>query len=692
MLTYSAILFSLILNYPLWFVIFCLLTGAGYSLILYYRDHKLNEFPQWLIYLISGLRFLVVSIVSFLLLSPLLRSTTKTSEKPVIIIAQDNSESIVHNKDSAFYRLEYQEKLNDLANDLSEKYEVKIYSFGDKITTDRTFTYKEKQTDISSLFDELETRYSGRNVGAIVIASDGLYNKGYNPEYTSFSLKAPVYTIAMGDTTIRKDAAIAKVAHNRFAYLGNKFPVQIVISAHRLKGLTTELTVSKKDEKLFSQQIFISNNSFNSTVTLILDAKESGIQRYHIKLTALPGESSTANNEQDFFIDVRDGREKILLVANAPHPDIAAIKDAIENNQNYEVETSLADNFNQPVKKYSLVILHQVNAVSKIITDIRNSEVPVWYIGTPPPTLSLGVNMNGMSNKINEVEAVMTTSFPLFTVSDELRNLIKNMPAVQSPFGNYRTGTSANVLLYQKIGIIETQTPLMIFDPNGDRKTALFIGDGLWKWRMRDYAENGSHKLFNELITKTIQYLSTKVDKSFFRIFQKNNFYENDAIEFDAEVYNASYELINEPDVEINIINSDNKKFPFVFSKTANAYHLNAGMLPVGQYRYEAKVKVGDKQYRQNGEFSVTAQQVETVNTIADHHLLFNMAKKHGGEMIYPNELGKLNTILQQREDIKTVVYSEKKLTDLINLKWLFFALFAILSLEWFIRKQNGAY
>jgi hypothetical protein len=690
--THFTILFSLVINYPVWFTLLCLLLGVAYAGVLYYRDNKLNEFSQWLVYAIAVLRFLVVSLIAFLLLSPLIKSSTKTSEKPVIVIAQDNSESIIHNKDSSFYRKEYQEKLNDLIGQLSDKYEVKKYSFGDKIGNETQFSFNEKQTDISSLFDELENKYSGRNVGAIVIASDGLYNKGYNPEYTSFSLKSPVYTIAMGDTTIKKDAVIAKVAHNRFAYIGNKFPVQIVVSARQLKGNSTTLSVSKKDVTLFNQKIDINTNNFNSTVTLVLDAKETGIQRYHIKLVALPGEANLSNNEQDIFIDVRDGREKILLVANAPHPDIAAIKEAIESNQNYEVETFLADNFNQPLKKYSLVILHQVNAVNKIISDLKNSETPVWYIGTPPPALPMGINVPGGINKTNDAEAVMVNTFPLFTISDELRNFMRNVPAVQCPFGTYKTGTSANVLLYQKIGIVETQTPLMSFNPNGDQKTGLFIGDGLWKWRLRDFAEHNSQKLFNELVTKTIQYLATKVDKSFFRIVHKNNFYENDAIEFDAEVYNASYELINEPEVELTIINSDNKKFPFTFSKTTNAYHLNAGMLPVGQYKYEAKVKVGDKQYQQRGEFSVTALQVEAVNTIADHHLLFNLAKKHGGTMVYPNELEKLNTMLQQREDIKTVTYSEKKLTDLINLKWLFFALLALLSLEWFIRKQNGAY
>ena len=69
-----------------------------------------------------------------------------------------------------------------------------------------------------------------------------------------------------------------------------------------------------------------------------------------------------------------------------------------------------------------------------------------------------------------------------------------------------------------------------------------------------------------------------------------------------------------------------------------------------------------------------------------------SLAKKSGGELIYPNQLDKLTEILNAREDIKPISHSEKKLSDMINLKWIFFLLLSLLSLEWFIRKINGAY
>ena len=79
-------------------------------------------------------------------------------------------------------------------------------------------------------------------------------------------------------------------------------------------------------------------------------------------------------------------------------------------------------------------------------------------------------------------------------------------------------------------------------------------------------------------------------------------------------------------------------------------------------------------------------------HTIANHQLLYLLAKRSGGAMMYPHQFDILADLLNGKEDIKPISHSEKKLSDMINLKWIFFLLLSLLSLEWFIRKINGAY
>lgn len=690
---------NIVFDYPSWFSILCLLLGFAYAFILYRKDKKFNDSSIGLVRVMAAFRFCVVTFLCFLLLSPLLKTINRTVEKPVIIIAQDDSESIRIGKDSVFYKDEYAPKIQKLKDILSEKYEVRIYTFGDKFKEIPYFDslkFNEKQTDISSVFDEVETRYSNRNVGAIILASDGLYNKGSNPVFTSDKIKIPVYTIALGDTTIKKDLILTKVEHNRLAYLGNEFPLEIVVTAKQLKGKSSTLSVTKGGATFFTQQINFNSATFSITIPVLLQAKEVGLQHYKVRLSAVDDEMSISNNSRDIFIDVLDARQKILILSDAPHPDVAALKQSIESNQNYEVESFTTDNFNQSLKKYNLIILHSLSATktvgAKIISEINASDIPVWAFSGSNSMLRNDLTPFSKTNKTNEVEPKLDENFPMFTISDALRNAFKDFPAVVAPFGSFQSDNNNNILLYQRIGIVDTETPLMLFSEMGEKKIGIFTGEGIWRWRLQDFAANGNHQLFDEFVSKTVQFLSVKVDKSFFKVIGKNNFFENEAIEFEAEVYNASYELINDPEVNMVFTNADNKKFNYTFSKTSNAYHLNAGMMPVGEYKYDANVKVGEKIYTQHGEYSVTALQVELVNTVADHQLLYSLSKKHDGELIYPDKLEELAEKLNARDDIKSVSYNEKKLNDLINLKWIFYLLLIFLSAEWFMRKRNGAY
>ena len=83
---------------------------------------------------------------------------------------------------------------------------------------------------------------------------------------------------------------------------------------------------------------------------------------------------------------------------------------------------------------------------------------------------------------------------------------------------------------------------------------------------------------------------------------------------------------------------------------------------------------------------------VEMATTTANHQILYQLSKKHNGDLFSPLALDSLAQVLNSREDIKPVIYNTKKLIAIINLPFVFFVLILILSMEWFIRKRYGAY
>jgi hypothetical protein len=68
------------------------------------------------------------------------------------------------------------------------------------------------------------------------------------------------------------------------------------------------------------------------------------------------------------------------------------------------------------------------------------------------------------------------------------------------------------------------------------------------------------------------------------------------------------------------------------------------------------------------------------------------LAFKHNAKLFYPNQLNQLADELLNSPTIKTITYSHKDISELIDLKAIFFILLGLLSFEWFIRKYNGLY
>ncbi len=694
---------SIITQAPTWLIVVCLITGLAYAGALYFRDRFNRTYGKSLATLLGILRFSCISLLAFFLLKPLIKSIDRKVEKPVIVIAQDDSQSLVVGNDSTYYKGKYKEDLRALITQLQENYEVSTYRFGSTVNEGiDSLHYNEKLTDFSGLLDELYTRYSGRNLGAIVIASDGLYNKGSNPVYAYQKLNVPVYTVALGDTTIHRDILVADVAANRLAYLGNKFPMEITVEGRKAKGETAILSVTRKGKTLYSETINFSEERFFKTVSLNLDATETGLQKYSVQLSGIDNEVTIANNYEDVFIDVLDSRQKVLILAYAPHPDLNAIRDAITSNETYKVDVKLSKDFTGNISSYSLVIFHQLPAPgsngSSLITSALEQKIPsifVWGNSTDYNAfnqLNLGYALSNYRNNSVDVSGYMAEDFSLFLLDDNVRGMFRTMPPLTSPFGDFSFSPGLTTMINQQVGQIKTKKPLISFNKVNDNKIGIICGEGIWRWKMTAYQQFESHASFNEFITKIVQYTAAKEDKSLFRVSGKNDFQENEVITFDAELYNQSYEPITNREVSMRIFTDDGKEYSYIFSSIGNRYRLNAGQLPVGNYRYEASVNGEREMMKERGEFSVSPLQMEVVNTIADHRLMYQLAMDNNGEMVFPQGMNALAEFIQNKKEIVPISYEHKQLNELINYKWLLGLLLALLAGEWLLRKRAGTY
>ncbi len=692
---------NIVTEYSLWFIPLCLLLGVAYAVILYYREKK-NEFPASLRWVLATIRALLVAWIAFLLLNPLLRSVQRELEKPVVLVLQDNSESVSFGNDSVFYASEFPGLLDGFREEVQRSFDLQSYVFGTSVRDAFQVDFSDQETNMGEALDGIYDRYSHKNVGALVLLSDGINNRGVNPLYAGPDFTFPLYTVALGDTSLQRDLVMVRVNYNRIAYKDNMFPVEINVMGRKCKGLTADVTIERNGRVLFRQEVtFGSDNDFR-TLTTTLEAREQGLQKYTVRISPAEGEVTYLNNVQDIYVDVLEDRQKILMLYNAPHPDVSAIRQTVTGNANYTLDEFQVTEFKGAVTEYNLVILHGLpsvrNNMTALLSAFKEASIPTLFFLTGKTYLPLfneqqtGVVINPENILYNEAIPLPGDDFSLFSLSDKARETIRQFPPLVSPYGSMEILPSAVPLFFQQIGAVGTTQPLWLFNQSVERKTAVVMGPGIWKWRIREYSMNNTHEVFTEVLNKSIQYLALRVDKSLFRVYGKDHYTENEEVELEAEVYNEVYELVNGDDVTITIRDSDSASYPFTFSRTSNAYYLNAGNLRAGTYSYTARVNAGGVERTETGEFTVSASRLEKLSTQADHDLLFNLAGKYGGSMYYPGQLDELAAAIRDRDDIKTITYSQKRFSEMLNLPWLLGLILLLLSTEWFIRKRAGGY
>ncbi|HEY0667547.1 MAG TPA: hypothetical protein VGD22_05175 [Sphingobacteriaceae bacterium] len=679
----------------LWFM-GCLALGIGYAFLLYRSSAHLSGNLRKILF---AFRTIVVTIIAFLLFAPLVKTTSTSVEKPVIILAQDNSASIALAEPKNFNPPTYSQQYKNLEKSLGKDYEIRAFSFGDAVSDGLKFKYNARLTNITSLFHQIVDKFANRNIGAIIVASDGIYNRGGNPLYEIQEIKAPVYTVALGDTIPKKDLIIANVNYNSIAYLDNQFQVDVSLEAFLSKGINTVVKISDKSGVVSSKTVNITSDEYRQSIPFTLTAKTKGIQKYTISVSAVSGELSRQNNTQIIYVEVIDGRKKVMIMANSPHPDITALKQSIEVNKNYEVRVVLAENAQQSdMAKADMIILHQVpsltNSGQALLKQLETK--PLFFILGAQTNIQtftgiqpvLGITSSGATQ---EAIAHIRKDFYAFTLSDQTISKLSNFAPLLAPFGNYAAKGNTSVLLDQQIGKVTTNMPLMLFGEGNEKRIAVLAGEGIWRWRLEEFQESGTHDAVNELISKTLQYLSAGDDKRKFRAYaSKNSFDENEQIILNAELYNDAYELVNTPDARVSLKNNSGKNYSYVFSKTENAYVLNAGILPAGEYRFNAVAQLGSTKHTAGGQFIISGQAEEFRQTTANHQLLFSLANQSGGKMIYPDQLNQLPDLIKANENIKTIAYEDRKYEELIDLKLIFFLALGLLSAEWFLRKRNG--
>lgn len=679
-----------------WFILLCIIVGIAIAWLLY---RKSNFFDKRTRLAVSVIRGAVLSILGVLLVGILVRYIQSTTEKTKAVILLDNSISM------APYGAAVIQTAEQYGAILREKgYEVALRSL--EANNSDSLAFGVKTTDLSSALEKIRAEYEGLHLTDVIVLSDGIVNKGLSPSYSYYPFK--VHTVAFGDTIPRVDAQISQVTANQVAYLGNDFPLAVDIKAVGMKGQSSRLFVKQDGKILHSKVVNFTSEDYFETSTFTLTASKKGLQHYTIELEAQQGEYSTKNNRKDFYIDVLDAQDKVLLLALAPHPDIKAIKAAIESTSNVEVVVKVASSIvdMQSLDKgdFATIILHQLPSISGVLSPylekLRVSDKSVFVIAgqqTSLPKLTewFGdiVTLPKGTGQFDRVTGIYNqNSFQLFKLDEQKVMLLEKLPPLVVPYGDYQLRSTNTVLLYQKLNTLKTQKPLMVVANQAGTKKALLLGEGIWRWRLEEFAMTSRNEVVDDILQKVVQFLSIKEDKRKFRVYPKATEFElGDVALLNTEIYNDLYERSYGHEVSIKVEKQGEVAKEYRYTHTQEKPYFELSGLTEGIYQFVATAMIAGKEEKVTGQFRVVETAIELLSTQADYNLLRELSKNNNGAFsIGGNEFTTTEWLTGQKVPDK--LKTKDDLVELIELKWILILLLLLLATEWGVRKYNGQY
>lgn len=704
---------DVLFQYSPWWIFVCLLVGAVYAVAMYQPLPRLvgtgstvGGFDKRTTYGLAALRFVVVSFLCFLLLNPLIRSQKTLTEKPKVVLAVDNSESVAAAGRPALNRA--LAGLQTLRQQLTDKgLDVSVRTLGDT-TTDGDLTqipFTQRTTDLSGLLSSIRSDYEGRNLTDVVLVSDGIFNQGLSPTFGQYPFA--VQAVGLGDTIPKRDVQLKGIVANRIAYLGNQFPVQAEVVSNGFQGRSATVVLRQNGKELGRQPVNFGKNETFNQLTFQATATQKGVQHYVVEVLPQSGEFSTRNNRQDVYLDVIDGKEKVLLLALAPHPDLKAFRNILEKNQNYEVDVRVltgtpAEAAPPADKVYDLIILHQIpdngNVGNPLLQKYLTRNTPVLFIlGNQSAIGSFNTSnsvmqVSAQSNQTDKVTGAFNGEFRQLNLDPTRLEILSKLPPMLAPYGEFRLQPGSEVVLWQQVGSVRTTKPLLALNVTSPRKTAVLAGEGLWGWRLEEYALTDKQEVVDEVIQKVIQLISVKEDRRKLRVYPiRNEFVAGEKVIFETELYNDIYERLYDKPVRLEISDEKGITRSFNYTPTASNSRFEISRLPEGAYRFRASVSVNNKAEQSSGQFVVRDLQLEALNTTADHGLLRQLSQQTGGQFYTANRIDDLVRNLSTQTHPARLTSTEE-MNELINWRWLFFVVLTLAAVEWGLRKFYGGY
>ena len=668
-------------------LILAIIFAAGLSFYQYLYKTKIKSKT---VIALAALRFLAIFGLLLLLINPIItRHSLETIKAPLPIVI-DNSSSITDLKANKIAEQTFELLQN--SSELKTKFDLQLFVFDSDFrpfSNANQLDFNGKQSAINSVAKNLKATFKNQQFPTVLI-TDGNQTQGIDYVF-SFDSNNKVYPIVVGDTTKFLDLKISQINVNKYAFLKNKFPVELFLNYSGSNSVTTTFSILQQNRVISKQSVTFTNQKKSQIIDVMLPANSVGLQTFTAVVTPVSGEKNTYNNSKKFAVEVLDQKTEVAIITSLNHPDIGALKRSIETNVQRKV-TIVAPQNTSDLQKYNVLVYYQPNALFKSVFELNKKlQINTFTITGNSTDFNF---LNQVQNQVSfemvaqkeDYLSILNTDFNLFAI-DNIG--FENFPPLENSYGTITPNQNCAVLLGSKIRNVATEEPLLLFAEQQLQRTAFLFGENIWKWRAQSFINEKSFDRYDIFIDKIVQYLGTNNSKKSLIVNHERFYNLGDAIEIEAQYFDKNYEFDQKARLTIAVKNDKTKKTTlFDFLKTNTSFKVNLDGLAPGNYSLVVKENNSNSSYSSSFEISDFDIEKQFVN--ADFLKLQQLSKQTNGTTYLPSQVDQLIKQLVADTNYKPIqknVVTKAPLIDWIALL-IFIALF--LGAEWFIRKYNG--
>lgn len=639
--------------------------------------------------MLGVLRFSTLFSILVLIINPKFVSETFTIDKPKLPVVVDNSASVralnqVENVNSLIKSLKGNQALND-------KFDLSFYSFGSNLRDSDSLTFTKKNTNISRALGSVNELFKNQTAPTLLI-TDGNQTIGSDYEFTSPELTNEVFPIILGDSITYTDIKIELLNTNRYAFLKNQFPVEVLLVYAGESSINSEFIVQQGNSIIYKEKLSFSLNDNTKTISFTIPALDVGLQKYKAQILPLQDEKNTTNNRKQFAVEVIDQATNVLVISEITHPDLGAFKKAITTNDQRRVTFKRPSEAISILNDYQIVLLYQPDrnfrGVYSEIAKLKKNTFVITGLQTDWNFLN-NIQENYIKNVNNQSEDVsgsLNPNYGTFAIDDIGFASLKPLKTL---FGDLEILAPHDIVLEQYIDGIASESPMLVTMEVDGVRHAIWDGENIWKWRAQCFIDTDSFEDFDDFFGKMIQYLASNKRRSRLEVTNEGYYYNNNSIKVSAQYFDQNFIFDSRASLLITVTNSETKdKIVLPMLLKNNFYDIDLNSLSAGEYQYT--VAVSDQTVMRSGNFTILDFDVEEQFLNADVTKLDKLATNTGGKAFFITETSEILSALIKDDSFQLTQKRAQKVVPLIDWKYLLGIIVFLLTSEWLLRKYNG--